>query len=87
AIEHRLKPAMRAGQLESIPQSLPEMEQWTKQAAAKGLVTPEERRALSDFARFTDLSVRVDDFPPDLNAAADADKRWRMAAQEAAVEA
>jgi acyl-CoA dehydrogenase len=63
------------------------MEQWVAQAAAKGLVTPEERRALSDFARFTDLSVHVDDFPQDLNAAGDADKRWRMSAKESVVEA
>nr|WP_315393216.1 acyl-CoA dehydrogenase [uncultured Duganella sp.] len=83
AVEHRLKPAVRAGQLESMPQSLPRMEEWIAQAASQGLVTPEERRALSDFARFTDLSVHVDDFAPDLNAAADADKRRRMAAKEA----
>lgn len=87
AVEHRLKPAVRAGQLDAMPQSLPEMEEWVTQAAAKGLVTPEERRALSDFARFTDLSVRVDDFPPDLNAAADADKRWRMAVKDTPIEA
>ena len=87
AVEQRLKPAVRAGQLEGMPQSLPEMEQWVTQAAAKGLVTPEERRALSDFARFTDLSVHVDDFPQDLNAAADADQRWRMSARETPIEA
>ena len=50
-------------------------------------MTPEERRALSDFARFTDLSVHVDDFPQDLNAAADADKRWRMATKGTPIEA
>jgi acyl-CoA dehydrogenase len=87
SIEHRLKPAFRSGELESVPQSLPEMERWITQVAALGLLTPEERRAMSDFARFTDLSVHVDDFPADLNAAADAEKRRRMATQARTVEA
>jgi acyl-CoA dehydrogenase len=86
AIEHRLKPAFRSGELESVPQSLPEMEPWITQVATMGLLTPEERRAMSDFARFTDLSVHVDDFPADLNAAADAEKRRRMAGQASTVE-
>ncbi|MYM28258.1 acyl-CoA dehydrogenase [Duganella sp. CY15W] len=79
-IEHRLKPAVKSGKLQPIPQSLPEMERWITDAAAQGVMTPEERRAMSDFARYTDLSVHVDDFPPDLNAAADADQRRRMSA-------
>jgi acyl-CoA dehydrogenase len=87
SIEHRLKPAFKSGELESVPQSLPDMERWITQVAAQGLLTPEERRAMSDFARFTELSVRVDDFPPDLNAAADAEKRRRMAGQPSTVEA
>ncbi|MRX06477.1 acyl-CoA dehydrogenase [Pseudoduganella sp. FT25W] len=81
-IEHRLKPAIKSGELAPIPQSLPEMEHWIARAAAQGLMTPEERRAMSDFARYTDLSVHVDDFPQDLNAAVDADKRRRMAARD-----
>ena len=87
SIEHRLKPAIKSGKLESIPQSLPQMEAWITQAAGQGLLTPEERRAMSDFARFTDLSVHVDDFPADLGAAGDADKRRRMAARAGMVEA
>ncbi|MFS2002455.1 acyl-CoA dehydrogenase [Duganella sp. CT11-25] len=87
SIEHRLKPVFRSGELESVPQSLPEMERWITQVAALGLLTPEERRAMSDFARFTDLSVHVDDFPADLNATADAEKRRRMATQPRTVEA
>jgi len=87
SIEHRLKPAIKSGKLESIPQSLPQMEAWITQAAGQGLLTPEERRAMSDFARFTDLSVHVDDFPADLGAAGDADKRRRMAARAGTVEA
>jgi acyl-CoA dehydrogenase len=87
SIEHRLKPAIKSGKITSMPQSLPEMAEWTTQVASQGLLTPEERRALSDFARFTDLSVHVDDFPPDLNAAADADKRWRMSNRTSTVEA
>jgi acyl-CoA dehydrogenase len=51
------------------------------------LLTPEERRAMSDFARFTDLSVHVDDFPADLGVAGDADKRRRMATRAATAEA
>lgn len=87
SIEHRLKPAIKSGKLESIPQSLPQMEAWVTQAASQGLLTPEERRAMSDFARFTDLSVHVDDFPADLGAAGDADKRRRMSARAGTVEA
>jgi len=87
SIEHRLKPAIKSGKLEPIPQSLPQMEAWITQAAGQGLLTPEERRAMSDFARFTDLSVHVDDFPADLGAAGDADKRRRMAARAGTVEA
>ncbi|MBV7534736.1 acyl-CoA dehydrogenase [Duganella sp. sic0402] len=78
-IERRLKPAIKEGKLPPVPQSLPDMENWIAAAAAQGLVMPEERRAMSDFARYTDLSVHVDDFPPDLNAAADASKRRQMA--------
>ena len=87
SIEHRLKPAIKSGKLEPIPQSLPQMEAWITQAAGQGLLMPEERRAMSDFARFTDLSVHVDDFPADLGAAGDADKRRRMAARAGTVEA
>ena len=87
SIEHRLKPAFKSGELESVPQSLPEMERWITQVASQGLLTPEERRAMSDFARFTDLSVHVDDFPSDLNASADAEQRRRMAGQENTVDA
>jgi acyl-CoA dehydrogenase len=87
SIEHRLKPAFKSGKLESVPQSLPDMERWITHVASQGLLTPEERRAMSDFARFTELSVHVDDFPADLNAAADAEKRRRMAGQPSTVEA
>lgn len=80
AIEHRLKPAVRAGQLEAMPQTLPLLDQWSAHAVSLGLLTPEERRTLADFARFTDLSVHVDDFSPDLNAAVDAEQRRRMTA-------
>jgi acyl-CoA dehydrogenase len=86
SIEHRLKPAIKSGQLPPVPQSLPEMERWIANAAAQGLMTPEERRAMSDFVRYADLSVHVDDFPPDLNAAADADQRRRMASRSGQVE-
>jgi acyl-CoA dehydrogenase len=86
-IEHRLKPAIKSGKLPPIPQSLPEMEHWIANAASQGLMTPEERRAMSDFARYTDLSVHVDDFPADLNAAADTEQRRRMSVQPSPVEA
>ncbi|HAT31123.1 MAG TPA: acyl-CoA dehydrogenase [Janthinobacterium sp.] len=85
AIEHRFKPAFHSGALAPIPQSLPEMQDWVTGAAANGLITAEERRAMSDFARFTDLSVHVDDFPADLSAASDAGKRQLMGARQPAV--
>ncbi|MYM80902.1 acyl-CoA dehydrogenase [Duganella sp. FT50W] len=85
SIERRLKPAIKDGKLPPIPQSLPLMEAWIANAAAQGLVTPEERRAISDFARYTDLSVHVDDFPPDLGASADAAKRRQMTQQPAEI--
>nr|WP_317205225.1 acyl-CoA dehydrogenase [Janthinobacterium sp.] len=74
-VERRFKPAIHSGALAPIPQSLLEMQQWVAGAAADGLITAEERYALSDFARFTDVCIHVDDFPQDLNAAADAAKR------------
>ena len=80
AIEHRLKPAVRAGQLDAMPQTLPQVDDWSAHAMTLGLLTAEERRALGDFARFTDLSVHVDDFAPDFNAAADAEQRRHMTA-------
>ncbi|MET0266286.1 MAG: acyl-CoA dehydrogenase [Duganella sp.] len=87
SIEQRLKPAVRVGQLDGMPQNLPDMEAWCANAAALELISPEERRVLADYARFTDLSVHVDDFPADLNAAADAEQRRRMTAPAIVVEA
>lgn len=80
AIEHRLKPAVRAGQLDAMPQTLPQVDEWSAHAMSLGLLTAEERRALGDFARFTDLSVHVDDFAADFNAGADAEQRRHMTA-------
>lgn len=75
AIEHRFKPAFRSGALAPIPQSLSEMQQWVAGAAGSGLITAEERQTMSDFARFADASIHVDDFPQDFDAAADAARR------------
>src|SRR5471032_945677 len=86
AVEQRLKPEFHAGVLPAIPQSLVEMQAWIAQAANAGHITMEERRVMADFARFTALSVHVDDFPADFNAAADGAKRQRMSTQEVAVQ-
>ena len=86
AVEQRLKPEFHAGVLPAIPQSLVEMQAWIAQAANAGHITMEERRVMADFARFTALSVHVDDFPADFNASADGAKRQRMSTQEVAVQ-
>ncbi|MEC5160400.1 MULTISPECIES: acyl-CoA dehydrogenase [unclassified Janthinobacterium] len=78
AIEHRFKPAVHSGALAAIPQSLVEMREWVADAAASGLITAEERHVLSDFARYADISIQVDDFSADLNAAADVGRRQAM---------
>ena len=79
AIEKRLKPAIRRGTLTPIPQSLIAMQDWITECASQGMINSDERRAMADFARFTDVSVHVDDFPQDLNAASDLMKRQHAA--------
>jgi acyl-CoA dehydrogenase len=81
AIEQRLKPAIRAGALAPMPQSLPEMQDWVSKAAMLGVIDMEERRVMADFARFTDVSVHVDDFPQDFNVAADMARRQQALAE------
>ncbi|MCL1620603.1 acyl-CoA dehydrogenase [Ralstonia pseudosolanacearum] len=75
AIERRLKPAIRAGKLAPMPQSLPEFEAWTAQALAQHLIDEEERARLCDYARYGEHAVAVDDFPPDFNLLADLQRR------------
>jgi acyl-CoA dehydrogenase len=80
-IEQRLKPAIRAGALSPVPQSLPAMQDWVTKAAMLGVINMEERRVMADFARFADVSVHVDDFPQDFNAAADVARRQQALAE------
>jgi acyl-CoA dehydrogenase len=75
AIEKRLKPAIRSAAMEPVPQSPREMQQWIARAALAGMISDVERRSLVEFARLVDRAVRVDDFPADLGAAADARAR------------
>ncbi|QOK97653.1 acyl-CoA dehydrogenase [Ralstonia pseudosolanacearum] len=75
AIERRLKPAIRAGKLAPVPQSLPEFEAWSAQALAQQLIDEEERARLCDYARYGERAVAVDDFPPDFNLLADLQRR------------
>lgn len=79
AIEKRLKPAIRRDTLKPIPQSLSAMQEWIAHAASAGMINAQERRAMADFARFSEVSVHVDDFPQDLNAASDLMKRQHAA--------
>ncbi|QCX50678.1 acyl-CoA dehydrogenase [Ralstonia pseudosolanacearum] len=75
AIERRLKPAIRAGKLAPVPQSLSEFEAWSTQALAQQLIDEEERARLCDYARYGERAVAVDDFPPDFNLLADLQRR------------
>ncbi|AQW29655.1 acyl-CoA dehydrogenase [Ralstonia syzygii subsp. celebesensis] len=75
AIEQRLKPAVRAGKLAPVPQSLPEFEAWAAQALAQHLIDEEEHTRLCDYARYGEHAVAVDDFPPDFNLLADLQRR------------
>jgi acyl-CoA dehydrogenase len=79
AIEKRLKPAIQSGILTPIPQSLVSMQEWVTNTATAGMLNAEEQRTMSDFARFTDTAVQVDDFPQDFNASSDAAKRQLVA--------
>jgi acyl-CoA dehydrogenase len=74
-IEKRLKPLIRAGILAPVPQDLGAMLDWIAAATSAGSITVKERQTMSDFARHTANSVRVDDFPQDLNAQDDIRKR------------
>lgn len=75
AIKKRLKAAIRSGRLAPIPQSLIAMQDWVTHAATTGMINAQEQRMMSEFARFADVSVHVDDFPQDLNVSSDAMKR------------
>jgi len=84
-IEHRLKPAIHSGSIDPIPQDLAALQDWVVQATSDGTINAAERRIMLDFTRFTDISVQVDDFPQDFNAASDADKRDSMVAPKRAI--
>jgi acyl-CoA dehydrogenase len=65
AIEMRLKPVILSGTLDPIPQSLVLMQEWIDRADEAGMLDADEKRTMSDFARFTDRAVQVDDFAPE----------------------
>jgi len=65
AIEMRLKPVILSGTLDPIPQSLVLMQEWIDRADKAGMLDADEKRTMSDFARFTDRTVQVDDFAPE----------------------
>jgi acyl-CoA dehydrogenase len=81
AIAARLNPAIQAGTLAPIPQSLIEMQYWIVAAAASGDITEDEQRLLHDFARYGDSSVQVDDFPADFNLLESMQKRMQALQQ------
>jgi acyl-CoA dehydrogenase len=70
-IELRLKPIIHSGRLPSIPQNMDAMEAWIINAKELGFIDAIDGRMLSRYAQFVDLSVKVDDFSQDFNAAAD----------------
>ncbi|SFD34193.1 acyl-CoA dehydrogenase [Collimonas sp. OK412] len=81
AIEARLKPAIQAGTLPPLPQSLIEMLHWITAAAASGDITEAEQQVLHDFAHCGDISVQVDDFPQDFNLLESAQTRLQALRQ------
>jgi acyl-CoA dehydrogenase len=81
AIEARLKPAIQAGTLAPLPQSLVEMQHWIRAAAASGEISEQEQQVLQDFARCGDISVQVDDFPQDFDLLESAQKRMQALQQ------
>ncbi|AMP01132.1 acyl-CoA dehydrogenase, C-terminal domain protein [Collimonas arenae] len=81
AIEARLKPAIQAGTLAPIPQSLIDMQHWIVAAAASGDISEDEQQLLQDFARHGDSSVQVDDFPQDFNLLESIQKRMQALQQ------
>jgi acyl-CoA dehydrogenase len=68
AIELKLRGAVRDKRLPPMPQSLAELAAWAAHAEARGLIDASERETLETYARDGALVVKVDDFPPDLDA-------------------
>ncbi|MES2069931.1 MAG: acyl-CoA dehydrogenase [Pseudomonadota bacterium] len=83
-IEQRLGDAIRAGQLEPMPQSFAEMPQWIIHAMQKDAIDGREQSVLAEFASYADLVVQVDDFPQDLGAQADLRQRQESGKRRAA---
>ncbi|KAF3997683.1 acyl-CoA dehydrogenase [Glaciimonas immobilis] len=78
AIEARLKPAIKEGQLAPLPQSLIDMQHWIEAALAGGFITVEEQQLMTEYAHCVDISVQVDDFPQDLGRLEARQKRHQL---------
>jgi acyl-CoA dehydrogenase len=65
ALESRLRDAVKAGQSAPLPQSPDDVETWAREAAARGLISEDERTMLAEWAVHAREAVKVDDFSAD----------------------
>ncbi|SAL52793.1 Acyl-CoA dehydrogenase [Caballeronia terrestris] len=64
-IERKLRHAVKSGELEAIPQSLPDLDAWAIDAERRGFIDAADRQVLADYARYGAEVLKVDDFPAD----------------------
>jgi len=74
-IESRLRRLALGGSIRPMPQSLILMQEWVGECYRAGVLNTQEYRVMTTFVRLADAAVHVDDFPQDLNAAADQVRR------------
>jgi len=81
-IEHKLRDAVKTGQIPPMPQNLPELDAWAAACETRGLIDASERQVLSDYARYGAEVVKVDDFGPDFGMLDLLQKRQQALANE-----
>ena len=64
-IEQRVKPAIKEGRIEALPQVPWAFPAWQAKALKLGLISPEEAELLARFVKYADYGVQVDDFAQD----------------------
>ena len=74
-IDQKLRDAVKRGLIPPMPQSLPELGDWTESVLQRGLIDADERKVLDDYARYGAEVVKVDDFDQDFGLLGDLQRR------------
>ncbi|WP_133649103.1 acyl-CoA dehydrogenase [Paraburkholderia flava] len=74
-IDQKLREAVKRGEIEPMPQSLPDLAGWTDIAQQRGLIDADERKTLDDYAHYGAMVVKVDDFDQDFGILGDLQRR------------